>query len=219
MTSADPRANPRTGGDGDGTLHAMSAGGSKPLARPQAIREAAVAAFAERGYHATGMKDIAAALGIQAPTLYNHVDSKQTLLRDIMFGTMHALLADHESAVSTTRDCVERLRRSMEAHVRYHLRHQLETRIGNNEIASLEEPARGEILDMRRRYARSWQSIVERGVEEGRFDTVSPQLSTYAMLEMGIGVAQWYRQDGPLSEAHVVYAYGDMALRLVLPSG
>ncbi|MET0816504.1 MAG: TetR/AcrR family transcriptional regulator [Solirubrobacteraceae bacterium] len=195
----------------------MPADGIKQQARPLAIREAATAAFAERGYHATGMKDIAAALGIQAPTLYNHVDSKQTLLRDIMFGTMNALIADHESAISTTRDCVEQLRRSMEAHVRYHLRHQLETRIGNNEIASLEEPARDEIRDMRRRYARSWQRIVERGVEEGRFETISSQLSTYAMLEMGIGVALWYREDGPLSESHVVYAYGDMALRLVLP--
>lgn len=195
----------------------MATSPTEPGARPRAIRAAAIALFAERGYHGTGMKDIAAALGIHAPTLYNHVDSKQTLLREIMCGTMETLLSEHEAVLATTRDPVDQLRRAMEAHVRYHARHPREAGIGNREIASLDEPARSEVVELRRRYAHSWQQIVERGVEQGRFETISPQLATYAMLEMGIGVSLWYRDDGPLSESHVVYAYGDMALRLVLP--
>ena len=75
----------------------------------------------------------------------------------------------------------------------------------------------GDVLrDLRRRYARPWIALIERGVEEGRFETPSPRLSAFAMIEMGMGVSLWYRVDGPLSESQVAYYYGDMALRLVL---
>src|SRR4051794_25850506 len=161
------------------------------------------------------MKDIAAVLGIRAPSLYNHLDSKQDLLRDIMVRTMETLIADHHAAIGTTGDVAEQLRRAMEAHVRYHARHPRDVRIGNAEIWHLEEPAQTQVRTMRRDYARAWQDIVERGVAEGRFETAAPQLSTYAMLEMGIGISLWYRDDGPLSEAELAYHYGDMALRLV----
>jgi AcrR family transcriptional regulator len=49
-------------------------------ARRDDVREAALALFAERGYHGTSMKDSAARLGIRAPSLYNHVESKQQIL-------------------------------------------------------------------------------------------------------------------------------------------
>ncbi|MBB4660652.1 TetR/AcrR family transcriptional regulator [Conexibacter arvalis] len=179
------------------------------------IRAAAVRLFAERGYYGTGMRDIAEAVGMRASSLYNHVDSKQTLLREIMVATMATLLDEHERVLRTTDDCAEQLRRSMEAHVRYHARHPLEVQVGNREIASLDEPARGEIRELRRRYAQSWQALIERGIAEGRFETASAQLSTYAILEMGIGVSLWYREGGPLGESEVAYHYGDMALRLV----
>lgn len=187
--------------------------------RQEAIRDAAKKLFAQRGYHGTGMKDIAEELGIKAPSLYNHIDSKQTLLREIMMETMATLIANQKAAVSTTNDPVEQLRRSMESHVRYHARHRLETLIGNTEIASLEQPHRRQLRQARRDYTRAWEEIVEAGVEQGRFEARSIPLTVYAMLEMGIGVALWFREDGPLSESEVAYIYGDMALKLVTPSG
>ncbi len=41
-----------------------------------AVLDAACLLFAERGYRGTSMKDIAEALGVRAPSLYNHVASK-----------------------------------------------------------------------------------------------------------------------------------------------
>lgn len=197
----------------------MASGLTAPAAadgsRRRAIEAAATALFAERGYHGTGMKDIADAVGMRAPSLYNHVASKQTLLQAIMAATMETLHAEHERALASTGDSAEQLRRAMEAHVRYHARHPLEVQIGNREIASLEEPFRTELLDRRRRYAHSWQDLIARGVAEGRFETRSVRLAAYAMLEMGIGVSLWFREGGPMHESEVVYAYGDMALRLV----
>jgi AcrR family transcriptional regulator len=183
--------------------------------RGRDILDAALTLFAERGYVGTSMKDIAALLGIRAPSLYNHLDSKQDLLREIMVTTMETLTADHHAAVGTTDDVAEQLRRAMEAHVRYHARHKRAARIFNAELWHLEEPALTTVRQLWRDYVHAWQAIIEGGVELHRFETSTPQLTAHAMLQMGIGVAYWYREDGPLSESQIAYHYGDMALRLV----
>lgn len=177
--------------------------------------QAALTLFAERGYLGTSMRDIASQLGMRAPSLYNHLESKQELLQTIMVRTMEDLLADHRAAVATTNDIAEKLRRAMEAHVRYQARHPREVRIGNAEIWNLDQAVQEKVRNFRREYARSWQDVIDHGVEEGRFQTPSPQLASYAMLEMGIGVALWYQEGGRLSESQLAYYYGDMALRLV----
>lgn len=183
------------------------------------VRQAALGLFAERGYRGTTMNEIADAIGIRAPSLYNHVSSKQQVLREIMEDTMDRLLADHRVAVGTTTDLTERLRRAAEAHVRYHARHRLEAFVGNREIPSLEQSARAIVLGKRDEYERAFRALIERGCDEGRFTVASPRLASYSILEMGIGVATWFRDDGPLTEAEVAYHYGEFALRIVSATG
>ena len=178
------------------------------------VRDAALGLFAERGYHGTSMKDIAEAVGMRAPSLYNHVGAKQELLVEIAERTLVDLQHLHEEAVASTRDVAEALRRAVEAHVRYHARHPREVRVANRDLPALEPANRERVIGMRRTYARSWQALLQRGADAGRFDVPDPRLASYALLEMGIGVATWFRPDGPLSEDAVAYHYGDMALRL-----
>ncbi|MGW0476958.1 hypothetical protein [Streptomyces coeruleorubidus] len=40
------------------------------------------------------------------------------------------------------------------------------------------------------------------------------KLTSYAILDLGMGVPVRYREDGDLTEDQVVYQYGDFALRL-----
>jgi AcrR family transcriptional regulator len=182
--------------------------------RRSQIRQAAVRLFSERGYYGTGMEDIAAQIGMRASSLYNHVRSKQELLAAIMLDTMRELIDGFDTAVATG-TVTDRLRAAMEAHVKYHGTHSNEAHIGNREIASLQQPQRDEVVALRRRYARSWQTLIQAGIDEGAFDPLPAQLSAYALLEMGIGVSQWYREDGPLSLDEIAFHYGEMALRQV----
>lgn len=191
----------------------------RQLPRGQEVLEAGLALFAERGYHGTTVRDIARAVGIRAPGLYSHIESKQDLLKAIMDATMERLIADHHAAISTTNDVAEALRRATEAHVRYHCRHRQEALVGNRELASLDEPTRGTILALRDDYEQGFRALIARGIAEGRFDVGSPRLASYSILEMGIGVAVWYRDDGEFSEAQIAYQYADFALRLVGADG
>jgi AcrR family transcriptional regulator len=189
------------------------------LGRQDEIRHAALALFTERGYSATSMSDIGARVGIRGPSLYKHVSSKQQLLAEIMTATMRALLDAHHAAVSTTADPVLRLRRATEAHVRYHARHRLEAFVGNREIRSLEEPYASAVRALRREYADGFRILVADGVRAGVFEVRSERLVAYAILDLGMGLSAWYREDGPCSEDQVVWQYVDFALRLAGVAG
>lgn len=179
------------------------------------IRAAALELFTGRGFQATTMADIGAAVGMRGPSLYKHVESKQVLLARIMTATMDALLAAYRTAVSDSTCPAERLRRAAEAHVRYHARHRLEAYVGNREIRSLVEPHRARVLALRAHYERGFRDLVAEGVADGVFHVDSIRLASYAVLDLGMGVSAWYREDGELTEDAVVWQYSRFALRLV----
>ena len=183
--------------------------------RTERIRAAALELFAARGYSLTTMDDIGERAGIRGPSVYKHVRSKQHLLADIMLRTMDALLEAQQVALGSSTDVQVRLRRVAEAHVRYHARHAAAAFIGSREINSLDEPYRTEVLDRRGTYERRIRHLIADGVDAGRFRVPSARLASYAILDMGIGVAVWFRPDGEFSEDEVVYQYGEMALAIV----
>lgn len=183
------------------------------LTRDQIV-DAALTLFYERGYRRTTIDDIGRAVDVRGPSLYHHVGSKQEILADVMLGVMDSLLADHREAVARTGDVTEQLRLAIEAHVRYHAGHRREAFVGNREIGSLEEPSRSFFLGKRDEYERALRAILDRGAAEGRFDPEHTRLASYAMLDMGIGVATWFRPDGPVPVEELVRRYGELALRI-----
>ena len=178
------------------------------------VREAALTLFAERGYHGTTMNDIAGALGMRAPSLYNHVPSKQEILRDIMVETQVQLLEEFERAVAGAEGPARRLEHAIEAFVLHHLTHRREALIGNREISSLDEPARTQVLDGRRRHVRAIRALIDEGRVAGVFTVDDPTVAAFTMLEMSVATARWFRDDGPLSADEVARQYGEFALRI-----
>ncbi|ODT99998.1 MAG: transcriptional regulator [Pseudonocardia sp. SCN 72-86] len=189
------------------------------LARPRVRRADIVAAalelFADKGYLATTMDDIGRAVNVRGPSLYKHVASKQDLLVEIMETSIATVLRDHAVAVGSTDDVADQLRRAVEAHVRFHARHRLEAFVGTRELRHLSEENRAAMAARRRDYERGFRVLVERGVAEGRFRVGSVRLTTYSLLDMGVGVSVWFRDGEEFSVDEVAYRYGDLAMRLV----
>jgi AcrR family transcriptional regulator len=180
-----------------------------------AIRQAAVQLFAEFGYAQTTMKQLAEQVGIQPSGIYNHVQSKQVLLCEIVIGAIQGLIADAHEAIESAADVSAQLLRAVHGHASFHATHPLEMFICNGEIASLEEPARTRVVGYRQEYVGVFERLIRRGVVEGAFATPAPKLAAYAILQMGMGVSVWYSEGGQLSPTDVGDLYGEFALRLV----
>jgi TetR/AcrR family transcriptional regulator, fatty acid metabolism regulator protein len=90
-----------------------------PAASPRrdAILDAATHVFAERGFFAAQVADVAARAGIAAGTVYLYFRSKDDLLISIFDRTMAEALAEARQLVDTVADPVERLRRFAERHL------------------------------------------------------------------------------------------------------
>jgi AcrR family transcriptional regulator len=186
-----------------------------PVGTAEAIRSAAVALFARRGYEATTVNEIGRSVGIRGSAIYNHVSSKQELLRDIMLSAMYELVGLVRAAVDSASDPPTQLRLGIGQHVAYHARCRLETRVGNREIPSLEEPAHTELIEVRRNHVDMFKGIIEAGIAEGIFVVEFPLIATHAILQSGMGVAAWYHPNGSMSDIEVGEIYGEFALRTV----
>jgi AcrR family transcriptional regulator len=57
------------------------------------ILDAAEALFADRGFDATALRDVAARVGIRTPSLYNHFPSKEALYAAVLERTVEPVLA------------------------------------------------------------------------------------------------------------------------------
>lgn len=177
------------------------------------IADAALELFSHRGYNATGMDDIAAAVGMATSSLYNHVGSKRELLTDIVLSTLSGLLEYHLRGTEGLDAPGARLHAAMSLHVRYHAEHARATRVVNNEIAHLDAPSRAQATKLRRRYVRYWQEILAAGVESGEFTVGDVKVAAYALIDMGLGVCLWFDPQARYSAEELGRIYADMALR------
>ncbi|MCZ4555419.1 AcrR family transcriptional regulator [Rhodococcus sp. PvR044] len=73
----------------------------RPKDRKAQIALVAAQAFSERGYHAVGVDDIAATLGISGPALYRHFPNKYALLVHAAMGTVGALRSASDAAAES----------------------------------------------------------------------------------------------------------------------
>jgi AcrR family transcriptional regulator len=182
----------------------------------ESISDAALRLFSERGYQATTMEDLGAVLGIRGPSLYKHVRSKHDLLVEIMLNTMNSLVSNQIAALDAGGTVATKLRRTVEAHVRYHAAHRDEAFVGNREILSLDTDYRDQILKLRDDYEHRLRALIEEGCALGDFSVPSVKLVSFAILEMGMGVAAWFNPEGELSVDQVAYTYAEIALRMVI---
>jgi AcrR family transcriptional regulator len=185
-----------------------------PSARVDDVKEAALRLFAERGYHGTTMSQIAEAVGVRVPTLYSHIRAKQTLLADIAVETTEQVWSEFDSAVAGVADPAGRLRAAVEVYALRHATHRCEALVVNRDASSLDEPVRTQVFRRREEHEHAVRTLIEEGIAAGVMHVDSPALASFAILEMSVSIARWFREDGPLSAEQVAREYGEFALRL-----
>ncbi len=183
------------------------------LQTAQAIREAAAQLFFDHGYEATSLRAVAAEVGIKVGSLYNHIDSKEDLLLQVMGSTMNDLMALQEVALASSEDPLDRLLAFVECHIRFHAEHAQAVFIGNTELRSLSEGARAEIVSKRREYQKLIESLILATGEQGDAQVLDPRLHAFGIVAQGTHVASWYKPSGQYSLKEIVRVYSKIILR------
>jgi len=187
--------------------------GSSGARTAAAIRRAAVRQVYRQGFAAMNLRDLAAEVGIQPSSLYNHIASKQALLSDMMQEHMETLLASTEAALAGAGPPVmDRLRAFIGHHVLYHMERRQEVYIANFELRALDTGSYGRIVALRNTYESRLIALLEEGVASGDLEVADTRVTAFAMLAMLTGICTWYRPNGRLAKPDLVALHTELAL-------
>lgn len=174
------------------------------------IRDAAVRLFAEMGYHAAPLRDIASLAGIQAASIYYHYPSKQALLVEIMDTHMRQLNTNLARILAQPGSVQERLYEAIASHIRLHTTYKAEFFIIDTEIRALEGENRESILTLRDQYEHLLQSLLREGIEQGVLRPSDVKVTSYAVIAMCTEVASWFRSSGRMTVQQVIDIYSQI---------
>ncbi|MGY1616586.1 TetR/AcrR family transcriptional regulator [Geodermatophilus sp. SYSU D00691] len=192
---------------------------SAPEGRPSARRdlveaqilEHATRLFAERGFAATSLQDIAEATGLTRPALYHYVKNKDDLLsrlvQELTEGPAEEL---HRINAETDRPAVQRLRDMAETVALRMARSPERFRLLIRSEAELPEALSGVYARGRRRVLREFVSVIEEGQHAGQLRPVDARAAALGIIGMCNWVAWWHRP-GQGDEA-VAAQLADMAV-------
>ncbi|MBB3050394.1 AcrR family transcriptional regulator [Prauserella isguenensis] len=179
------------------------------------VHRAAVRLFATKGFHGTGIRDLAKAANLSSASLYHYMPTKERLLADIMRSSLQSLLDAALAELDGLDDPVERLDRLVVLHVTRHAREPMRTRVVDNEVDALTPASRRDVVGIRDAYEKLWSDALDDGLRSGVFTTTRPATTRLALLDMCNGVARWFSPGGELGRNDLAEHYADLARRLV----
>jgi len=159
----------------------------------------------ERGFEATSLAEIAAALGISKSGLYHYTTSKHSLLYEIMMFGLDQIEAEVVAPVRGIADPEQRLYEVVNRHVR------IATRAGGavaqlaDEVRPLPAVHRRKVRQRVRKYVAFVNGIVEELAAAGRLRAIDPTVATYMVMGSILWVPRWFREGGRLTSAQVAY--------------
>jgi AcrR family transcriptional regulator len=178
------------------------------------IVRAAVHLFATRGFHATGIRQLADEVGVNSSTLYHYMGTKEDLLfRIIQSSSARLIEAAERAAQMASGEAL--LCALVYIHVWSHASFREETAVVDNELRSLDTERRAEAVRLRDQYEQFWKETIAAGCESGVFSVRDQAMARLAILQMCSGVAGWYSPSGKASLEDLTTIHAHMALRLL----
>jgi AcrR family transcriptional regulator len=173
----------------------------------------------EKGYDATSVSDIAAALGITKAGLYHYIHGKTQLLFDIMEYGLDELDREVAQPAKKIADPEKRLRFMIGMHARIVTRGEGAVTILVDEARALTPAQNRKITRRKRAYLDFLRATLEEMDGAGKLREVDVTVAAFSVLGMINWLSRWYQADGLLDESQISEAVVDIALNgLVRPA-
>jgi TetR/AcrR family transcriptional regulator, cholesterol catabolism regulator len=162
--------------------------------------------FAERGYRAVTIDDIAANLGYTKSVVYYYFKSKNEILWQLFQRTFDTFSRSAEAIRKENLRHDEALAKMLRMHAINVMKNRETTAIWNRDESELEPQQKKLVRRMKRDYDALFESVFEAGVKEGMFRKMPPHVAVGGMLGMSNWAYVWYDEKGPLTPEEIAIA-------------
>ena len=180
--------------------------------RLQHLVTTATAIFAERGFHATSMRDLSRASGMSLAGIYHYVRSKHELLfliQDQCFAEVHAGAV---AALATVTDPEERVRAFIRHHVVFFTGHMDKMKVMSHEDDELEGTMRQQVRERKRGYVELLTSLLARVDHRA----INPLVAGYTLFGMMNWIYTWYDPKGEIEPDQLAEQFSEVFLHGIL---
>ncbi len=175
----------------------------KKKANKQIIQEAAVRLFRDKGYSATSMRDLAEAVNLKASSLYNHIKSKEEILKDICFDNAHRFLDGMKEVEALPGSAAEKVEALLRLHIRTATGDAASVMAFNDEWRHLNEPLLSEFMALRKDYEGRFLAILRAGMQSGQFQKIEPTIALHTIFSSIRWLHDWFQPGKKLTAAEV----------------
>jgi AcrR family transcriptional regulator len=177
------------------------------IKRKKLITEISAQLFRSKGYNATSMRDIADAVGMEAASLYNHIKSKNDLLKIIVFQIAN-ICNEHLDYLKQGKDPKAQIESIIRFHVKLMVNNYNHYYVMTHDWKNLDGHDLANFVVQRRHYVQSLEQIVANGIEQDLFKPITPYIAILNILSAVMGLEFWHlskkKQDENKMEEDVV---------------
>jgi TetR/AcrR family transcriptional regulator, cholesterol catabolism regulator len=168
--------------------------------KKEVIIDKATRLFMEKGFGSASMRDIAEHVGVEAASLYNHIQSKSEILQDICFKVANQFILNLEQVEASSATSLEKMETLIRFHIRMMLQQYESIYISDHEWRHLPEPYLSNFLNQRRHYRKRLASIIEHGMQTGQMKQIEPYVAVLTILSAISGIESWHRSRKNITE-------------------
>ena len=187
----------------------------------QRLLIAAIEMFADRGFEATSMRDLASEVGIKAPAIYNHYRSKEDILAAALIWVMEDF-SEHVLGPDKPNDTpVNRLKGILERHLLYQINNPVLNRAydvlaRSGVLVRMErQDAQNEVVRLTRNYIGVVSDLMGNIIKENGGDIPPLKPAVYSITTMYDQAYRWYHRDGPITESELIDTYWQFTSKIL----
>jgi len=181
--------------------------------RKEEIIKTAAKLFREKGYSAVTMRDLATGMGIKAASLYNHIDSKQDILKSIIISLAEEFTTGMDIIKNSNDDAIQKLKDIVKLHVHITTKNAYGMASLNNDWMHLEDQLDYYLL-LRKNYEQDFIDIIKLGIQSNQIINANPEIVMFSILSTLRSLYLWIPKKEDLNREEL-----SIQLSLVLING
>jgi AcrR family transcriptional regulator len=181
---------------------------AKNDSKKDVIIQKASSLFREKGFPATSMRDIAEAIGIEAPSLYNHIESKSGILKDVCFKIARQFTNHLKEVELSQQSDLKKIENITRFHISMIMEEYESVYIAEHEWRHLPEPFLTNFKNQRKIYRSRLAAIIQEGIDKKEITNVNPNVAVFTILSAISGIESWQKSgkkiDAKLIEENMI---------------